>query len=492
MYNQPPPVLKSNNKIATNLLLKKYQKQLKTKLYLQKVYYCFLAILIFLSIYLIYNAPPIIPASKLFLALLIFWVCLFPGLHYLKDSNRPPIPFLPLIGIFYAITFSLPIFLSDEADIFGTASLKEVTHFSLSLTLIGVLSLIYFFYQAKSLIWKNIKPIQISKSFSVNRLLTLLWFLLIAHLVYMYFPVLHSIPSIGSFLGRVGILCYGIFYLIWAEGKLSSIQAFLLTFVFFPLDLLPAFASGAVAQVLLLAIFMNSVMWYKHQRIPVLLITLTVLFYIIFNPIKGEYRSLVWFGDHRNENLIEKAQLFTDLAIKHQMGQETTITEEEANTSNISRIAHIALFSKVIEDTPKIVPYWNGETYLSLFTKFIPRIVWKDKPTETVGNQFGQRYHLISVFNTNTSVNLPWLVELYANFGVLGVLIGMPFFGVLLALIEQLFNNNQMNLIEVVLGITVTFNLAYQESNFSLMIGNVLLLTVAFYLLFKFTVASRA
>ena len=378
-------------------------------------------------------------------------------------------------------------------QIFGMVTLKEVTDFSLLVALIGISSLIYFFYQAKSLIWKNIKPVQISKSFSLNRLLTLLWFLLIAHTIYLYTPSLWSIPSIGHLLGRVGILCYGIFYLIWAEGKLPFIHTFLLVCVFFPLDLLPAFTSGAVAQVLILGIFINSVMWYKHKRIPVILITCLILFYVLFNPIKAQYRSLIWFnGENQNDHLIKKAQVYVDLAINHHTGKAPIVTDEEAATSNVSRIAHIALLSKVIEDTPEIVPYWNGKTYLSLFTKFIPRIVWKNKPIENVGNDFGHRYHFISIFNTHTSVNLPWLVELYANFGVLGVLIGMPFFGVLLALIEQLFNNNKMNLIEVVLGITVTFNLAYQESNFSLMIGNVFLMTVAFYLLFKFTVASRA
>ena len=114
MYHQHPSKLDSNNRLYLNLLKK--QEELKTKRYLQKVYFFLIASFIFISIYLTYNAPPEIPTSKLFLALSIFWVCLFPGLHYLKDPNRPPIPFLALVGVFYAITFSLPIFLSDEAD----------------------------------------------------------------------------------------------------------------------------------------------------------------------------------------------------------------------------------------------------------------------------------------------------------------------------------------------------------------------------------------
>ena len=123
MYHQHPSKFDSNNRLYSNLL-QKHQEELKTKRYLQKVYFVFIASFIFISIYLTSNAPPGIPTSKLLLALTIFWVCLFPGLYYLKDPNRPPIPFLALVGVFYAVTFSLPIFLSDEADIFGMVTLN--------------------------------------------------------------------------------------------------------------------------------------------------------------------------------------------------------------------------------------------------------------------------------------------------------------------------------------------------------------------------------
>ncbi|MGF1587802.1 MAG: hypothetical protein ACFCU7_00905 [Pleurocapsa sp.] len=478
------------NQAFTNLISKNEQ-QLKNRRYINKLYYCVLSGLVFLSIYLLFDAPSTLPTSKLSLALLILWACLFPSLSYLRNPQRPPIPFLPLIGLFYAIAFSLPMFSAEDVYVFGIASLGNVSNFSLFLTLVGVSCLIFFFEQAKASLWKNVKPIKISNSYSINRLLFLTWLALIAHLVYEYVPLLHAIPSIGNLLKPLGILCFGIFYLVWAEKKLPRIQALLIVGVFLPLEILAALTSGALAQIIHLILFACCILWYKHQRISIILTTLVVAIYIFLNPIKAQYRALVWDGIYSNESLITKTQLFIELVINHQEKKSASFATDDTEDLNIGRIAHIALFSKVIEDTPQTVPYWNGGSYLSLLTKFIPRVIWANKPQETIGNQFGQRYHLIAHLNTQTSVNLPWLVELYANFGAVGVLIGMSFFGVLLALIEQLFNSNKMNLIECVLGITVILNLVYQESNFSLMIGRVFVVGVGLYFIAKFTLANK-
>ncbi|HEY9770424.1 MAG TPA: hypothetical protein V6C71_18355 [Coleofasciculaceae cyanobacterium] len=491
MYDQNSAKSNRTERAFTSLVIKKHQQQLKTNLYINKIYYCVLAGLAFSSIYLIFNAPVNLPTSKLSLALLILWVCLFPSLSYLKNPQRPPIPFLPLIGLFYAITFSLPMFSSDDIYVFGVASLGEVSNFSLFLTLVGISSFIFFFYQSKSSLWKNVNPVKISNSYSINRLLFLTWLALTAHIAYEYVPLLHFIPSIGNILRPLGILCFGIFYLVWAEKKLPQIQALSIVGIFLPLEILAALTSGALAQIIHLILFVCCILWYKHQRISIILVAFIIAIYIFLNPIKAQYRALVWDGIYSQESLLTKTQLFIELAINHQSNKSASFATEDTEQQNIGRIAHIALFSKVIEDTPKNVPYWNGGSYLSLLTKFIPRVIWANKPKETIGNQFGQRYHLIAHLNTQTSVNLPWLVELYANFGAVGVLIGMSFFGVLLALIEQLFNSNKMNLIECVLGITVILNLVYQESNFSLMIGRVFILGIGLYFIAKFTLATK-
>jgi hypothetical protein len=236
--------------------------------------------------------------------------------------------------------------------------------------------------------------------------------------------------------------------------------------------------------------------WYERKRIPVVFISITLVFLILFNSVKGEYRSLVWFGGKSSHlSSLEKVQLFLDIAVKHYHNPSSSSTDDTSLDSSagsvVSRTAHIVLLSNVIQDTPTIAPYWNGETYLPLLTSYIPRALLPDKPIENAGNRFGRRYNYLGRNDLTTSFNLPWIVEMYANFGILGILMGMPLLGVFLAFLEKLFNQASMNFLEFIIGCTILFRLIYQESNFSLMTGSVITLSVALYFLLKVGLASK-
>jgi hypothetical protein len=74
---------------------------------------------------------------------------------------------------------------------------------------------------------------------------------------------------------------------------------------------------------------------------------------------------------------------------------------------------------------------------------------------------------------------------MYANFGRVGVIGGMALVGLLFGFLERFFSRPSMNPLEVVIGGTVIFPLFYQESNFSLMMGSVLPLTICLWLIFR-------
>jgi NhaP-type Na+/H+ and K+/H+ antiporter len=100
--------------------------------------------------------------------------------------------------------------------------------------------------------------------------------------------------------------------------------------------------------------------------------------------------------------------------------------------------------------------------------------LWKDKPVETLGQWFGHKYRILDPEDAITSINLPWIVEFYVNFGPLGVVIGMAAVGALMALLEQFFLQPGMTEVEVIAGWALLFRLFYQESNVSLMVGGLL------------------
>jgi len=81
---------------------------------------------------------------------------------------------------------------------------------------------------------------------------------------------------------------------------------------------------------------------------------------------------------------------------------------------------------------------------------------------------------------------VPWIIELLANFGRPGVLLGMALFGFLFAVADRFFNGRDMHPVARAVGLGIVFRLVYPESNFTVMCGDLLPLTVFLYLYFRF------
>jgi len=150
----------------------------------------------------------------------------------------------------------------------------------------------------------------------------------------------------------------------------------------------------------------------------------------------------------------------------------------------VHRISHIWIFHYVYQKVPEQVPYWSGHSYKPILTSIIPRFLYPDKPTETIGNEFGRRFGIILENQTNTSINLPWITELLANFGKTGVVWGMTLIGIFLAFLDRFFNSPGGKDLEFVIGLTLIFPLVYPESNFSVMTGSMPLLFLSLYAYF--------
>jgi hypothetical protein len=468
------------------------RKQINQQRYLKTISNILLVLLVIGSIYLIDQRPEIVSLEKAFLAVGVIGVSLYPSFQYLSDQNRPPMPFLPLVGLFYATSFGFPMFAGD-VKLMTLFSVKSVDSISLFLVLLGLTGLISAFYYSKSFLWKRVVPLQLLNTYSLKSLLILLWIFLSLHLAFLYIPAIKDLPSVGQLLEPIGYIAYGMFFVIGKRDLLPKFQKFILIGLCLPMEILPRFASGLLSEVMILGLFMIIVAFFETKRIPIIIISSLIILLLIFSPIKAEFRQLTWLpGQNSPLNPIEKAQIFIDLSIKRFTSPPILKNENKNDPGNIvGRTAHIMLFSKVVEDTPKRVPYWQGETYLPLFTSFIPRFVFPGKPEERTGNDFGRRYNYLSSNDFTTSFNLPWIVEMYANFGEVGVILGMPLVGMLLSLLEQKFNHPGMQPLEFIIGATILFRLIYQEANFSLMVGNIFSLSLALFIIFKFFLGGK-
>ena len=133
--------------------------------------------------------------------------------------------------------------------------------------------------------------------------------------------------------------------------------------------------------------------------------------------------------------------------------------------------------------------FLHGETYKLLITKFIPRILYKNKPEENLGQMYGKKFNYLPKIDITTSENLSSLVESYINFGFYGIAIFPISLIIFVFLIFKFLNilNSEFKLI----GLTV-FPLIFinsVESNTSGWVGGIityLFLLVILNLITKF------
>jgi hypothetical protein len=98
-----------------------------------------------------------------------------------------------------------------------------------------------------------------------------------------------------------------------------------------------------------------------------------------------------------------------------------------------------------------------------------------------LGQDFGHRYGYLDSWDTWTSINLPFLVEFYANFGEIGVLIGMVIVGVLYRLLDNDLNRPGQPLQVTICSLVLLVPLLNIESDFSLVFGGLFMNGVALW-----------
>ena len=135
----------------------------------------------------------------------------------------------------------------------------------------------------------------------------------------------------------------------------------------------------------------------------------------------------------------------------------------------------------IVDKTPSQIEYLYGNSYKILLSKFIPRIFWKNKPTDDYANYAGRRYQVLNQQDLNTSWNFPILNEAYANFGYFGVAIVMFFLGILIRILSNLFSISNFKNFESFIGVYICSAVFFWEPHLSLVFGGLHLVILFLY-----------
>lgn len=422
-----------------------------------------------------------VPVETRMEAALLWILCLVPAWSYLGKARalRRPIPFIPMIGILYGIYFALPAALGSYNQHYRIVlSPRRDYDEAILVAISGWVAMTVGYFAAKLVTGpartKRPAPVPDATSARFGALLMIAGVSLESVRLVSNIPV--EVAGILKFLSSLGWFGSSMLIMLLVQRKLSPSYR-LLTYAGVAAFLLMSIGSGSVANAAFYGAVIIMSAWIgkgyvKVSWIASALVGLTLI--VALRGVSDQYRKIVWFQGEGG-GVVSRTKLFFRLLYTRVELNGVDGAIAMGFQTSAGRSANLDLLADVIIRTPSEIPYWGGETYLSLVGAFVPRVLWPDKPTKELGQAFGHRYTYIGTNDVGTAMNLPVLVEFYVNFGLIGVLFGMAIVGCIYSVLERILNNPGQDAILSLIGVVILVPLANIESDFSLGFGGLIL-----------------
>ena len=396
-------------------------------------------------------------------------------------SNRQHlIPFIQLHGAYYAIAYGATNLIQ-----YGYVKLADSAALTTALfyALLGILAT-YLGYGYIGTLSRGVRPLRVDLTLSDRSLFIIGAVFVGCDVATRVVPAIAALPSASQAVFSLGFLgsCF-LAAVVVKQGVRAWVRvpaiAVLGAYV------LVRLAEGTLAPPMLIGATCVVMYWYHRRRIPWLVIGTVIVGYALINPTKNEIRATTWGG---NYTLSEQVDVFLDVAWEQlsDFGHRSQFEEQKYFATSLTRLGGAQLFARTLEQIPAHAPFWEGRSLLPLLTKPIPRIFWADKPEENIGNTFGRI--VIGVLDPGdyvTAVNIPWIVDLYANFGLAGIVVGMTIIGIFLRYLVEKFSGTPGNPLRFYFGVALVLPLFWAESNISGMLGGLFWSFVLYYVTFR-------
>lgn len=287
------------------------------------------------------------------------------------------------------------------------------------------------------------------------------------------------LPSVFLQILQAFLLYANIALLIIAfRNEVSSGMRVLILFVLTPMNALifSTFSGIAIYGLFTTLLPVVIVYYQRKEKIPWVFVVSLIAAFVVLQPIKGEYRQLTWanktssalgFIEFAYNNVVESNRVGTPLS--------------EWFEDSFRRLNHLHVTAAVIADTPDVVPFQKGATYTPLISKFIPRFIWLDKPTDNLGNSWAHMYRYLHKFDHKTSFNLPFITEMYMNFGIPGIVVISLLLGMVMGWLSRRYWAAGSSILVTAFGILIGMPFLTPESNLSLLAGRAIVGAITVY-----------
>jgi len=219
-----------------------------------------------------------------------------------------------------------------------------------------------------------------------------------------------------------GMKFIGVFMIIIGSRKLKLIPLIIVYSSIIASSLNNAMFHGLLTWL----IFLGGVFAIKYKPavyIKVILATIFILFAIMLQEIKKDYRTATW-----QEGKKTGLETLSDVYEKNQT--QGGFFNSKSLVQNIVRINQGYIITNIMKNVPAVVPYSEGEELKQILTAAIlPRFIAPDKLT--AGNhELFIKYSGMQL-RKGTSMGLSSVGDAYINFGIIGGCIFMFFLGLL-------------------------------------------------------------
>jgi hypothetical protein len=417
--------------------------------------------------------------------------------YWIYRSREIDYGFLPVVLITYCLEYALPIFTLKiySMEVFTTVSLPDwAVEKSLLLSLIGLVCLVAgYYYPGRRRIAEALPHLRMQWSDRKAVIWMSLFFAVLGLGVFIVTLKLHLSPEIQAYVNRPTDffnLAIITLLLLQLRNELGWGYAVLLWVVLVPVYTLIGLAQGALGFSLRELTALLIAYTTLRRRIPWSMLALGLLAFLFMQPIKGTLRSMVFAGRTANVEQ-DQTQKLQALALVSEQGLSIVQTLDPRDIIALAteRLAGEMVFATVVTRTPSEIPYWNGASYYPLLFVAIPRLFYRDKPSDLPGNVLGHQYGILQPDDNTTSINLMQLLELYGNFGPIGVIFGSIVIGMIYRTINDIFLREGCGLGALVGGVYLFGHLADIENAASTIFGSLLLEAITvmvFYFAIRF------
>jgi len=285
----------------------------------------------------------------------------------------------------------------------------------------------------------------------------------------------------------MGISLLAEYLFICLKNKDSILKIFLSCTLIF-LSLFSFILNSALSYPFMIMFLIIVYYSYRAKKIYIFSLLIILSLFLFMHMGKYNYRNLI--SQNNQKNVLNKTKDVINSQIQIFFKQKYFKKYTNCDISNDCKIVvnyqlerrifhSIESLVIVTNLTPNDIPYWVGYSYLILKSKIIPRIFWKEKPNDRLGNEFGHRYNILSkedkklgiIRDDKTSWNMPFLNELYVNYGKKGVIYGMFVIGLIFSLVAKIFTITNHQNMEKSVSFFVFCPIFFLESHSSLIFG---------------------